>query len=382
MSDHLLYFRYAGAERFGDIHGERIARLALADVTRRLGAAARSLLRQHSVLSPLEPPRPGIWAIAFALKRLEIEADEREQLESIAAAGRELALAALSDELGTAVALNAGLEVATLPVGRGEDPRRRTARLLAHLRAAPPARAGATEGERAVMRRIVRGKLTILRQRIVALDTGKTEAYEALLRGPSGGPLRGPERLLAEASRCGLRDELELSALDAALPAARRLPSGLRLAVNLSPDLFASAALRRVAREPGLPERLIFEITEHVPIPSPSRLSRDLGLLRKRGAKIALDDAGCGYLNMELVRSLRPDIVKLCITLTRRIGAGPGTAALVRRTVDGIRRAGATALAEGVETAEQARLARECGCALAQGWLFGRPRGALTSPRE
>jgi len=382
MSEHLLYFRYAGAERFGAIHGERIARLALADVTRRFGAAARSLLRQHEVLSPLEEPRPGVWAVAFALKRLEIEADEREQLDSIAAAGRELALSALADELGTAVALNAELEVATLPVERGEGPRRRTARLLAHLRGAPPARAGAAAGERAVMRRIVRGKLAIYRQRIVALDTGETAAYEALLRGPSGGALRGPERLLAEASRCGLRDELELAALDAALPAARRLPPALRLAVNLSPGLFGAPALRRVAEEPGLPGRLIFEITEHVPIPSPSRLNRDLSHLRRRGAKIALDDAGCGFLNMELVRLLRPDIVKLCITLTRRIGAAPGTAALVRRTVAGIRSAGATALAEGVETEEQARLARECGCALAQGWLFGRPRKAFTSPRE
>lgn len=382
MSDHLLYFRYAGAERFGEIHGERIARIALADVTRRLGAAARSLLRQHTVLSPLESPRPGVWTIAFALKRLEIEADEREQLESIAAAGRELGRSLLADELGTAVALNSGLEVATLRVAAGDGPARRREKLLACLRRSPPAPAAATALERAVMRRIVEGRLTIYRQRIVSLDSGKTAAYEALLRGPSGGALRGPERLLAEASRCGLRDELELAALDASLAVARRLPPPLRLAVNLSPGLFGAPALRRVAEEPGLAARLVLEVTEHVPIPSPSRLNRDLSLLRKKGAKVALDDAGCGYLNMELVRALRPDIVKLCITLTRRIGAGPGTAALVRRTVAGIRRAGAEVLAEGVETAEQARLARDCGCGLAQGFLFGRPRPAYTAPRE
>lgn len=381
MSVHLLYLRYAGAERFGAVHGGRIARCALCDVTSRFAAAARSLLRQHRVLSPLRSPRPGIWAIAFELKRLEIAADEEEQLESIAGAARELALAVLADELGTAVALNSGLEAGTLAVGEDDGPRRRTEKLLAHLRRAPPARAAATTGERAIIRRIVRGPLAIYRQRIVSLGTGATVAYEALLRGPARGPLRGPESLLAEAARCGLRDELELAALDASLAVARRLRPPLRLAVNLSPGLYGERALRRIAEEPELLGRLIFEITEHVPIPAPARLGRSLASLRARGAKIALDDAGCGYLNMELVRALRPDIVKLCITLTRRLGT-PGAVPVVRRAVEAIRRAGALALAEGVETAEQARLARECGCDLAQGFLFGRPLASFTAPRS
>ncbi len=381
MSVHLLYLRYAGAERFGAVHGGRVTRCALCDVTSRFGAAARSLLRQHTVLSSLESPRPGIWAIAFELKRLEIATDEREQLDTIAAAGRALAAEALASELGSAVALHAGLEAGTLAVGPDDAPERRTARLLAHLRRAPPARAGPTGRERALMRRIVAGPLTIYRQRIVSLATGATAAYEALLRGPAGGPLRRPELLLAEAARCGQLEELELAALDAALAAARRLPAPLRLAVNLSPGLYGERALRRVAEEPGLPERLIFEITEHLPIPAPARLGRSLAALRARGARIALDDAGCGYLNMELVRALRPDIVKLCITLTRRLGT-PGAVPLVRRTVAAIRRAGALTLAEGVETAEQARLARACGCDLAQGWHFGRPRAVFTAARE
>ncbi|MBI2384781.1 MAG: EAL domain-containing protein [Elusimicrobia bacterium] len=382
MGVHLLYFRYAGAERFGLIHGGKVARFALADVARRFAAAARSLLRQHAVLSPLESPRPGVWAIAFELKPLEIEADEREQLESIAAAGRVLAVEALADELGSAVALHAGLEVGTVPVEKEDSRDRRTAKLLARLRRAGPARAGASTGERALVLGIVRGPLTIYRQRIVSLASGETAAYEALLRGPPGGSLRRPELLLAEAARFGRLEELELAALDAALAAARRLPFPLRLAVNLSPGLFGGPALRRIADEPDLPGRLIFEITEHLPIPSPGRLNRALRLLRGRGAQIALDDAGCGYLNMELVRALRPDIVKLCITLTRRLGKAPGTVPLVRRTVAALGAAGALALAEGVETAEQARLALECGCDLAQGWYFGRPRPAFTAPRR
>lgn len=381
MSVHLLYLRYAGAERFGAVHGGKVTRCALCDVTRRFASAARRLLSQHTVLSPLRMTRPGLWTIAFELRRLEIAVDEDEQLEAVAAAARELATEALASELGSAVALHAGLQTGTLAVGARDSPERRTARLLARLRRVPPARAAATATERALMRRIVRGPLSIYRQRIVALGTGATVAYEALLRGPAGGPLRRPELLLAEAARCGQLEALELAALDASLAAARRLPASRRLAVNLSPGLYGERALRRVAAEPGLPGRLIFEITEHLPIPAPARLGRSLAALRARGAKVALDDAGCGYLNMELVRALRPDIVKLCITLTRRLGT-PGAVPLVRRAAAAIRRAGALVLAEGVETAEQARLARACGCDLAQGWHFGRPRAVFTGPRE
>jgi EAL domain-containing protein (putative c-di-GMP-specific phosphodiesterase class I) len=382
MTVHLLYFRLGGVKRFADIHGAEVARAALADVTRRVGSLGRAILRQHAVLSAPASPEAGVWAIPFRLKRLEIAADEREQLDSIAAAGRELARAALAAELGTAVALHAGLEVGTLAVGEGAGPARRLRALRDFLRRAPGAPLAASAAERAAVKAVIGRPLEIRLQRIVTLGTGRTAAFEALLRGPAGGPLRGPERLLAQAARCGLREELELAALEAALSLARRLPASLRLAVNLSPGLFSSPIVRRIADEPGLPERLIFEITEHLPVRSPSRLNASLDRLRRRGAKIALDDAGCGYLNMELIRVLRPDIVKLCITVTRRIGAGPEVLSLVHATVDAIRAAGASALAEGVETHEQARLALVCGCSLAQGWHFGRPRAAAAAIAE
>lgn len=375
MGIHLLYFHLTGAERFGDIHGAEIARLVREDLTRRFAALSRVLLSQHDVLSGLAVPEFGVWAVPFGTRRLEIAADEREQMDSIAAAGRELGRAALAEELGSAVALHAGLEVGTLDVeGRDGSPRWMS-RLRAFLRRGPPSRPAATEAERAVLRGVIAGGLELSLQEIVSLDTRRTDSYEALVRGPEG-PLRGPDRLLAEAARCGLRARLELASFEAALELAPRLPGPARLAVNLSPELFAAPAVRRLAEQPELAGRLVLEITEHLPIPDAARLIRDLAPLRRRGAKIALDDAGCGYLNMELVRALRPDIVKLCITVTRRIVGGPRILTAVRATVAAIRASGALALAEGVETPRQARLARECGCALAQGWLFGRPRPA------
>lgn len=374
MSLHLLYFHLIGAERFERIHGEDVSRVARSDLTRRLDALARVLLRQHDVVSGMAAPEFGIWAIPFETKRLEIEADEREQLDSIAAAGSELARLALVEELGSAVALHARLEVGTLDAEGPDNPERWLPRLRERLRRAPPPREQASADERRSMLDVIGRRVELLLQEIVSLDTREPAAYEALLRGLEGSSLRGPDRLFEEAARCGLREALELASLDAALELARRLPAGRRLAINLSPDLYGAPAVRRLSRARDLSGRLILEITEHLPIPEPARLLEELRPLRRRGAKIALDDAGCGYLNMELVRALKPDIVKLCITVTRRIGGGPGIAALVGGTVASIRAAGASALAEGVENEAQARLARECGCSLAQGYYFSRPR--------
>ncbi|MCM2305522.1 MAG: EAL domain-containing protein, partial [Elusimicrobia bacterium] len=308
MSIHLLYFRLSGAERFADIHGGAIAKAVRDDLGRRFGALSRVLLAQHDVLSGPVVPQFGVWAVPFGTKRLEIAADEREQLDSIAAAGRDLGLEAVAEELGAAVALNTALDVGTLAVEGREGSARRMSRLASFLRRNPPSRPAATEAERGAIRRIVRGGFELRLQEIVSLGTRRGDSCEALIRGPEG-PLYGPERLFAEAARCGLRDELELASLDAALKVAPLLPSPLRLSVNLSPGLFAAPALRRLAQQPRLAGRLILEITEHHPIPDAGRLLRALAPLRRRGAKIALDDAGCGYLNMELVRALRPDVV-------------------------------------------------------------------------
>lgn len=385
MKIHLLYFHLPLAARFSRIHGHEVARAARADLTRRFEALASVLLGQHQILSGAVSPGFGLWAVPFGTKRLEIEADELEQLASIVAAGRELGREAVAEELGAAVSLHSPLRVGTLSIDSAGGETRWMSRLRAHLRGAKAPPQWASVAERRFIRGIIDGPLELRLQDIVALDTRRVTGHEALLRGPRGGPLFAPELLLAEAARCGLRPELELAAFEAALKIARRLPSGLRLAVNLSPSLFAAPPVRRAVREPGLPRRLILEITEHLPISAPARLRDDLAPLRERGALIALDDAGCGYLNMALIRALKPDIVKLCITVTRRLGRGPRVLAFVRQAVTAIRSAGGVALIEGVETAEQARLARACGCALAQGYLFGRPRApsaAASSWRE
>ncbi|MCR4296422.1 MAG: hypothetical protein NUW21_12870, partial [Elusimicrobia bacterium] len=109
MKIHLLYFHLPQAARFGRIHGSEVERAAQADLTRRFAALSRVLLGQHDVFSGPESREFGLWAVPFGTRRLEIEADELEQLGAIAAAGRELGREAVSEELGSAVSLHSPL---------------------------------------------------------------------------------------------------------------------------------------------------------------------------------------------------------------------------------------------------------------------------------
>jgi hypothetical protein len=114
MTTHLLYFRLLGADRFERRLGGEIAAAAREDLAGRFDALARGLLRQHVVLAEARSPSFGTWLVPFELSRLEIDAGEAEQLQSIVSAGRELAKTILLVELGTAAAPHARLEVGTL----------------------------------------------------------------------------------------------------------------------------------------------------------------------------------------------------------------------------------------------------------------------------
>jgi diguanylate cyclase len=83
---------------------------------------------------------------------------------------------------------------------------------------------------------------------------------------------------------------------------------------------------------------------------------------------VALDDFGIGYATFSRLRSLDFDLVKIDRLVTSLI-ASDLTQGFIRILVEKCRADGAIVIAEGVETAEDARLATELGCDLAQGYF-------------
>jgi EAL domain-containing protein (putative c-di-GMP-specific phosphodiesterase class I) len=118
---------------------------------------------------------------------------------------------------------------------------------------------------------------------------------------------------------------------------------------------------------------VVLELTEHLPLNEAEDLVEVVKRLRTLGIRLALDDTGCGFADLDTVRLLRPDIVKLCITVIRNADKGSQFTAAIRDSAERLRTFGCLVLAEGVERENQHATLPGCGIELAQGWLYGKP---------
>jgi EAL domain-containing protein (putative c-di-GMP-specific phosphodiesterase class I) len=100
--------------------------------------------------------------------------------------------------------------------------------------------------------------------------------------------------------------------------------------------------------------------------------------MRRHGIRLAIDDFGVGHSNLERVKLIRPNIIKIDGGWFRQIAAVPAAAALFKSFVSGLHDLGAQDLVEGIETPEQLSCAVEAGAEYLQGFLLSRPRLAGT----
>jgi diguanylate cyclase (GGDEF)-like protein len=214
-------------------------------------------------------------------------------------------------------------------------------------------------------------------QPVVHLGTGSVAGYEALTRGPAGSSLESPLALLAAARVAGRLGELDWVCRSQAMQAAADagLPESLSWLVNVEP-----AGLAMECPEPLLPVlrraqadlRVILEVVERDLHGNVLELIQTTDQARRDCWGVALDDVGAEEASLALLPLLRPDVVKLDLTLIRGLPRTQAWAitADVRSYAE---RTGAVILAEGIETPEHERLAKLFGATYGQGYLYGRP---------
>lgn len=209
--------------------------------------------------------------------------------------------------------------------------------------------------------------LRMVVQPILDLRTGRLAGFEALARFAGGHP---PDACFERAYAHGLGFALEAAAARAALELPGR-PPGTYLSVNLSARALASDEVQSV-----LPARLdgvVIEITEHEPLGEEPALRAALADVRRRGARLAVDDAGSGYAGLKQVAELAPDIVKLDRTLIRGVERDPVKAALIEAFVRWARDSSAEVVAEGIETLDELARLADLDVAFGQGYGIARP---------
>ena len=120
---------------------------------------------------------------------------------------------------------------------------------------------------------------------------------------------------------------------------------------------------------------LRLEITETALMHNPRDAAQVLHGLRDLGVKIYLDDFGTGYSSLSHLHKLPVDALKIdrsfvrSMLLTDRPAIVESILALARTLDTGV-------VAEGVESAQQARELARLGCRYAQGFYFSRPLAA------
>lgn len=207
-------------------------------------------------------------------------------------------------------------------------------------------------------------------------------AYEALLRS-SDPVLPDPGAIIGAAERLGRLADLGRGVRSAVASAAAEAPPSSLLFVNLhARDLMDDELYSPAAPLSKLAPRVVLEITERVSLHDTNDVRDRVGVLRRLGYRIAIDDLGAGYSGLSAFASLEPEFVKLDMSLVRDVDTHPVKQRLVAALMEVCRELHINVVSEGVETNREFETLLGLGCPLLQGYLFGMPsRGFITPTR-
>ncbi|MBB3095540.1 diguanylate cyclase (GGDEF)-like protein [Actinoplanes campanulatus] len=228
------------------------------------------------------------------------------------------------------------------------------------------------------------GQFQVVYQPIVRLPECRVVAVEALVRWRH--PQRGlisPALFIPVAERNGLIVELGAWILETACERLARWTAELgplapdRVSVNVSARQLArsgfAASVAAVLARTGLaPHRLTVEVTETAVFEGGPAVAA-LHELRALGVRIALDDFGTGHSSLGLLQSVPVDVLKIDKSFVDRVTEAGRHAVIAEAMMQVTSGLGLDAVAEGVETAEQAEVLYRLGYRLLQGYHFGRP---------
>jgi len=237
-----------------------------------------------------------------------------------------------------------------------------------------------------VMQALDRDQVIPVFQPIVETRNGGLVGFEVLSRWNH--PLLGlvlPNDFIGLAESSGLIGQLTIQVFRKAFRSASSLPSPLTLWVNISPsqlqDLTLPSQIRRMAEEEGFPlDRLTIEITESALMEDMEKAKTIARELKAMDCKLALDDFGTGYACLSHLQHLPFDTLKIDRSFVRSLNGTRESRKIVAAIVGLAHSLCLHAVAEGIETEEQAETLMHLGCSLGQGSLYGHPQTADTIP--
>lgn len=214
-------------------------------------------------------------------------------------------------------------------------------------------------------------------QPIVDIETLEVSHYEMLARFKDQG---STQEWIIFGEDIGMAADFDIAVCERAINYLLYKSQGRRtkFAINLSGqsiqnEQFFKTLLAKLDLNKHLADRIIFEITESNTIKELDMVNNFIMILQERGFKVCLDDFGAGSASFQYVQKLHVDYLKIDGQYTRKLLTSQRDTVMVRNLARMCQDLGITAIIEAVETVEQARLIKEMGIPLAQGFLYSKP---------
>ena len=232
------------------------------------------------------------------------------------------------------------------------------------------------------------GWIKVYYQCIERVETGKVAALEALARWID--PVRGtisPAEFIPVLRRYHLLYKLDLYMFE---QVCREIPIRAEngfppapVSINFTAQDFdyvdIPASVNELYDRYGTDryvgkDYFVIEVTEQDIATATDRFRDQLLKLKQDGYRLWLDDFGSGYSSLSMFSRFDFSLIKFDMELLRNLDGHNGANRRIIRAMTGVaRELGIHTLVEGMETKEQEQFLRECGCELAQGFLYHKP---------
>ncbi len=226
-------------------------------------------------------------------------------------------------------------------------------------------------------------KLFVCFQAIVSISRKNIIGYEGLIRGldPLSGDMIMPADLFEAAKNEGLTLQLDRICRDIVIKefyGIHRRENDKLLFLNLEASLLDQVAgsnylMNQVKAHKINPRNIVIEINEGN-IEDTEALTKFSDTYRKLGFMLALDDVGTGFSNMDRILFVKPDIIKIDITLVKNLQNDYYKQGVIKSLINLANIIGALVIAEGIETMEEALQIMQLGGQMMQGYFFSKPQ--------
>jgi diguanylate cyclase (GGDEF)-like protein/PAS domain S-box-containing protein len=237
--------------------------------------------------------------------------------------------------------------------------------------------------EAAVHKAVENEEFVVHYQPKVDTESGRVIGLEALLRWQRPGyGLVAPHYFIPALEETGLIVEVGnwvIATVCRQIKAWAETSIGpIAVAVNVSSRQFVDHDLdgdvERALLESGIDAGLLeLELTESSLMQHTESTVAALASLKNRGVQLSIDDFGTGYSSLAYLQRFPFDKVKIDIAFVRHVTGNTRDATIAQTIIQMAHGLRMTAIAEGVETAEQFGYLRHHGCDQMQGHLFGYP---------